>query len=697
MKKYLSFSILFISTLVLKSQLINKAASDAYLITRMTEKFHVQPKAVNKELSANWFDDLTKQLDDDKIFFTQEDMIKLQAFRLQLDNEVLNKKTGFLQLLVSIYQQRLKQADTMIDNICNQPFRFNINEKLTVTEDTTFPSNITTQRIKLYKHLKAATLSALLELDEDLTSTKPEQKNKTIDSLEIVIRKKNKTIYKRSIKRMLQVPGGLEQSVCTAYCQSLATCFDPHTDFFPLTEKENFESHLGKASMQFGFKLDEDEDGEVVIDNLKPGSPAFKSGEMNKGDKIQTVQWEGKEPIEVSDASPAELSEILSADNHEKLNITIKKADGTIRHVSLMKEKAEPGDDDNRVKSFLLKGKKTIGYISLPAFYTDWESDGKGVNGCADDVAKEIIKLEKEKIVGLILDVRYNGGGSMQEAVDLAGIFIDAGPVAQIKTRDAKVYTLKDINRGTIYDGPLILMVNGYSASASEMVAGTLQDYNRALIVGSPTYGKATAQIVLPLDTTIDLDKDFKNKQADCYIKLTVEKLYRINGSSAQATGVQPDILLQDLLEADPHREVNTPLSFPPSSIAPNKYYKANAALPIAALQAFAKTQTDTSVYFKTLKSYIQLYKLHLQPRDISLYWPEASEDKKKDEAGIQYPAQFNNNNANAPFTVMNHAFEEQRLKTDDDLRELDDTWKERLLKDPYIQIAFGLLSFSAK
>src|SRR5882724_3938726 len=131
MKKYLSFSILFISTLVLKSQLINKAASDAYLITRMTEKFHVQPKAVNKELSANWFDDLTKQLDDDKIFFTQEDMIKLQAFRLQLDNEVLNKKTGFLQLLVSIYQQRLKQADTMIDNICNQPFRFNINEKLT--------------------------------------------------------------------------------------------------------------------------------------------------------------------------------------------------------------------------------------------------------------------------------------------------------------------------------------------------------------------------------------------------------------------------------------------------------------------------------------------------------------------------------------------------------------------------------------
>ena len=148
-----------------------------------------------------------------------------------------------------------------------------------------------------------------------------------------------------------------------------------------------------------------------------------------------------------------------------------------------------------------------MGYISLPAFYTDWQNNDKAGNGCADDVAKEIVKLKKENIEGLILDLRYNGGGSMQEAVDLSGIFIDAGPVAQIKSRDAKVYTMKDVNRGsTIYDGPLILMVNGYSASASEMVAGTLQDYNRAVIVGSPTYGKATAQVVLPMDTTINLD-----------------------------------------------------------------------------------------------------------------------------------------------------------------------------------------------
>src|SRR6185295_15214954 len=201
----------------------------------------------------------------------------------------------------------------------------------------------------------------------------------------------------------------------------------------------------------------------------------------------------------------------------------IKKADGSERSVSLWKEKREEDDDDNKVKSFLLKGSKTIGFLSLPAFYEDWENE-KGINGCANDVAKEILKLKKESIEGLILDLRYNGGGSMQEAVELAGIFVDAGPVGQYKTREAKVYTLKDVNRGTIYDGPLMVLVNGYSASASEMVAGTLQDYNRAVIVGSPTYGKATAQVVLPMDTTINPGDDNKNKKAASDLKVTVSQ-----------------------------------------------------------------------------------------------------------------------------------------------------------------------------
>ena len=683
--------LLFASLIVLKAQPLKNAATNAFVITRMAAKFHIQPRVVDKRLSGDWFDELIKQLDNDKIFFTQEDISKLQPYRLQLDEELLNKKTSFLQLLVTIYQQRIQQMDTMIDNLCKLPFNFNVKEKFLATEDASYPLNAAAQRKKIYKHLKAVSLEVLLEWNDKATSLSSEQKKKKTDSLEVTVRKKMHDVFKRSVNRMLQNPGGAEQEVCTLYCQSLAVCFDPHSAFFPPTEKENFESSLGNSSMQFGFQLDEDDEGDAVIENLKPGSPAFKSGQINKGDKIQFVQWDGREPIDVSGAGSRELNEILSTSNHEKIILTIKKADGTITHVNLAKEKAAPDEDDNKVKGFLLKGAKTIGYISLPAFYTDWGENDKPPNGCADDVAKEIVKLKKENIQGLILDLRYNGGGSMQEAADLSGIFIDAGPVAQVKSRDAKVYTLKDINRGSIYDGPLLLLVNGYSASASEMVAGTLQDYNRALIAGSPTYGKATAQAILPMDTTINLDEDYRNRKTENYLKLTIEKLYRINGSSAQARGVQPDIILPDISEASPERESNNHFAFAASSIEANKYYKPYTALSLAPLQLFAKAQTDTSAYFKALNVYIQEYKKHLQPKDISLGWTDAIEDRKKDKALIAQPVLVNN--GKAAYTVSNHAFEERRVKTDESLREMDESWKERLQQDPYLQIAFGILT----
>jgi len=675
----------------LKAQPVKSAAANAFVITRMVAKFHIQPKAIDKDLSGAWFDELIKQLDNNKIFFTQDDFSKLRSYRLRLDDELLNRKTGFLQLLITIYQQRIQQMDTMIDNLCKQPFSFNTKEKFLATEDTAYPLNPAAQRNKIYKHLRAASLDALLEWNNNAKLPSPEQKRKKTDSLEVVVRKKIHDIFKRTINRTLQTPGGIEQEVCTLYCQSLAVCFDPHSAFFPPTEKENFESQLGNSPMLFGFQLGEDDEGSAIIENLKPGSPAFKSGQLNKGDKIQYVQWEGKEPIDVSGAGSRELNEILGASNHEKVILTVKKADGSITRVTLAKEKTAPDEDDNKVKGFLLKGAKTLGYISLPAFYTDWGENDKPTNGCADDVAKEIVKLKKENIQGLILDLRYNGGGSMQEAADLSGIFIDAGPVAQVKSRDAKVYTLKDINRGSIYDGPLLLLVNGYSASASEMVAGTLQDYNRALIAGSPTYGKATAQAILPMDTTINLDEDYRNRKTENYLKLTIEKLYRINGSSAQARGVQPDIILPDISEASPERESNNHFAFAASSIEANKYYKPYTALSLAPLQLFAKAQTDTSAYFKALNVYIQEYKKQLQPKDISLGWTDAIEDRKKDKALIAQPVLVNN--GKAAYTVSNHAFEERRVKTDESLREMDESWKERLQQDPYLQIAFGILT----
>ncbi|QEC68175.1 hypothetical protein FRZ67_13015 [Panacibacter ginsenosidivorans] len=697
--------VLFVIVLLLDSLLsfaqtqpLNQATSDAYIITRMAAKFHVQPRLVDDDFSQDMFTSILKNLDEERIYFTLEDMNKLNAFRSSLDEQVKQRKNDFLQTLLSLYQSRMAQADTMIDNICKQPFNFSTAEKFTVEEDTSYPANATAMHSKMYKSIKRAVLESMAEDVIDAEDSSHTLSKKELDALEIKYRKRTQHLYKRSIKMKMEYPGGLPQVLGEVYCSAVATCYDPHTEYLPLAEKENLEAQLGNNIFRFGFGMDDDEEnGGVVINSLKPGSPAFKSGLLNKGDKIMALQWEGKDRIDVSDASRQEVGDILSASNHDKIVFTVKKADGAVRELTLQKEGIDPDDEDNRVKSFLLKGSKTIGYISLPAFYSDWDNDDNNVHGCANDVATEIIKLQKENIEGLILDLRYNGGGSMREAMELAGIFIDAGPVEQIKDKEGKVYTLKDANRGTIYSGPLLLMVNSYSASASEMVAGTLQDYNRALIAGTPTYGKATSQVILPLDTTVSLSGSPSNmKPTSAFLKVTIEQLFRVNGTTAQKKGVEPDILIPDILDMSSERELNEPLALNVNKIDPNKFYRPYPETDYAEAKSLATKEIASDDYFITLKQYIETNKLLQQPKDMNLKWEDAISNYKKEDATI--PILTKRINGWKPgFTVENNQFENERLKADSSLKELNDEIKEYLASDHALDIAYKVLLVQIK
>jgi carboxyl-terminal processing protease len=310
-------------------------------------------------------------------------------------------------------------------------------------------------------------------------------------------------------------------------------------------------------------------------------------------------------------------------------------------------------------------------------------------------VAKEILKLKKENIEGLIIDLRYNGGGSMDEAIELSGIFIDVGPVGMYKGRDAKIYTLKDGNRGTIYDGPLMLMVNGYTASASEMVAGTLQDYHRAVIVGTPTYGKATAQVVLPMDTTIELDKDISKIKTDSYFKVTVSKLYRVNGTTAQANGVQPDVVLPDMLEAHAERESDNPYVLISPAVEANKYFKPYPLMNIDNLKALAQQKINASSYFQQLKNYIQFVKAGDANKEVSLKLSDVIEEEKKaakenvDTASVK--------TEDSAYTVENNSFEKEQLKVNDNLKAMNEQWTKFLRKDPYLEIAYDMMLLMIK
>ncbi len=682
---FISFYVLFAD-----AQDFSKTANDAFIITRMATKFHVQPRAVDKSFSSDVFNKILDELDDDNTLFTQDDYEKLQTYQFILDNEIKQRKTNFLQLLFSIYNLRIAQQDTMVDNICKNSFNYNLPEKYSYITDSIRPANIAEMHNKIYKRLKLSVLNELLDSSNNL-SVSSSLHNAHFDTLEIFYRKKEGQTFKIYLQAIMQSSAGIAQQIGNAYCKSIALCYDPHTEYFPPTEKENFETELGNTSYVFGIGVDGKNKNQIVIDKLEPGSPAFKSGLMNKGDQIISIKWEGKQPINVSDGSPEFFSSLISQNNHDKLTFTIKKPDNSIREVTLVKAKEETTDDE-KVKGFLLKGKQTIGYISLPDFYTGWEGNGENNKGCASDVAIEILKLKEENIDGLIIDLRYNGGGVVQEAVELAGIFIDAGPVQQIQENNGKLFSLKDMNRGTVYDGPLLILVNGYSASASEMFAGAMQDYNRALIVGSPTYGKATMQAIFPMDTTIN-PEDEKSIQetTSSYLKLTEGKLFRISGATAQRTGVTPNIILPDMLGLNADKEADEKLALNILPVDANKYYKPYPPLPINTLKNIAQSEMENDNFFKALNRYIDMYKAELEEKETSLNWKEAyTENKKDEEQASAYLQKIKDSATN--FIVSINNYEKKLIANDDDLKAVDDEILNYISHDAYIKISYDLL-----
>ena len=683
---FLPLFVLFqISFLDSAAQITRISADAAFTIIRMAEIYHVQPRAVDKTFSSDLFSQMIRALDADKIYFNGEDLRQLDTWQNTLDGQLRARKEDFLKQLIIIYTKKINRTDSVLDVLSKAKFDLKLNEIYTVSEDSNFAPNEELRAIKLYKMVKRNIIETLVGVYEEDTA----KRNIPASDLEPNARKKVCHAFKRDIQRIRQTNNGLPGFVCNAWCESVASCYDPHTEFFSPGKKEEFQGELGDKQLQFGFSLGEGKDA-TEITRLKPGSPAYKSGLIHEGDQILALQWEGNEEVDVSDASTEEVNAFISGDHGKSLALTLKKSDGTTRKVTLQREKATLDDDNSKVRSFILKGDHRVGFISLPAFYTDWNGEEGGNNGCADDVAKEIIKLRKENIEGLILDLRYNGGGSMLEAIALAGIFIDAGPVGMTRDKEGKIYTMKDVNRGSVYDGPLILLINGFTASASEMLAGTLQDYHRALIVGSPSFGKATAQVVLPLDTMFDEKNVERMKTADNFIKITVERLFRVNGTSAQRTGVIPDIFLPDFSETQSEREKSLPFSLQNISIEANKYYHPYGTITIDPLKSFSKSFSDTSRFFISFNNYLDILMRVQTAHDQVLVLNKMMEESKQVNANL---AQEENSlkNSKPPYEIEWNQYEKVRMQADGELRRANTTLSQVLNRDTGILLGYEI------
>ena len=506
MKKKLLFILLSYPFFVIAQQKTpDPFRSKALMVRRFMELNHYKPLIWNDSTSTLLFNRWLEHSDEEKLFFTQKDLSLLNSFKNSLDEEMNGKEWAFFNVSTSMLSAGIKRADSIVNSFLAQPVDF------TKLDNAEWPyKNYAATNIDFVKYWQRYLKWQLLDkirnkylsrgiifnnaLPVDFAKTEAEERIKLI---------KKENLY---LQALLQTPKDFIEEKQDEYLNAIAWCYDPHSNYFNVKEKEEFNANVSAKEFSAGLSFTENEKGDKAINFLQPGGSAWKSGQLHKGDVLLNVKVNGKEN-EIEDISGKEVAELLQSGGSGDVEITVRTAADEVKTVNLIQEKIN--NDEGIVKSYLLKGKNNIGYINLPGFYSrEEDAENTKYNGCANDVSKEIIKLKRDNIEGLIIDLRNNGGGSMWEAMQLAGIFIDAGPVASIKEQNGKVLFLKDPNRGTIYDGLLIILTNGASASASEFFSATLQDYNRALIVGGNTYGKGTAQVVLPLDTNkADINK----------------------------------------------------------------------------------------------------------------------------------------------------------------------------------------------
>lgn len=649
-------------------------------IKKMVEKQHVEPRPVNDAFSADFFTAHLDHLDPEQMFLTAADVKALEKYRLSLDEELNNAGTAFFKETLALYKARLKTVEGIIGTVTSKPFTFAVAENYKEEEGRAATEKELAARWSF--QLKSDVLQSLAAIGAGSLQARGTIGKAAVLAREPEARAAVKSRYLRRLQSLLQSEEALRQYAVAAYLNAFLSCIDPHSAYFDLKQKNLFERGLDSEDYYFGFALAANDKGEVIIQHLQPGGAAWATGLLNKEDVLLRLKWAGKEPVELSGLSPWDVSELLDESNTDQLELTVRKGNGQQQTVVLQKRKRD--NDENIVKSAVLRGEKNIGYITLPSFYTEWEEEGG--SRCANDVATEVVKLKKDSIAGLILDLRFNGGGSLQEAVEMAGIFIDAGAICQLRTREEKMMTLKDMNRGVIYSGPLLVLVNGQSASASEVLAATLQDYNRALVVGATTHGKASGQVILPVEAasnTVVTSGDGLG-----FLKLTTSKLYRTTGKTAQKAGVQPHIVLPDPFEGMSEREGDMAFALKGDTVSAYKYFTPGAPLPVELLKQKSAERLAANARFSNTLAAAQA--MGYQPELTSLKW----DDMEKALRSV-WVAQKDGKEGAAPagpLTVVNNRTDAAFLATSEAARATNKQWIERLSKDIYIEEACLIL-----
>ena len=624
-------------------QLQNKACATLSKINRLIQEAHYKPKPIDDSLSVYVFNTFLNKLDEDNRLFILPEIDELSKHKLQIDDYIKSKDCSFLNDFLKTYKIAIGRYPKIISEIKTEPFEFSSEEKIVFSRKH-FPYPKDESALKhIYK--KRILFDVLKDISE-LTTNK-DSLIQNFDSLSKLY--KTKTIDKYECKNSsFQLS---EDEFLDAFYNAFCSYFDPHTEYFSQSEKSSFFSAVSSDNLSFGFYSSINEKEEIIVESIVPGSSAYASEKISIGDKLLKIISNNQE-LEMDCASMKKIEEIISSNEYKKGLFTFRKKSGDIYSVPL--EKKILKDYENTVYSYTIdKDKFKFGYIKIPSFYSTFEN---GKSNVSEDVVKEIFKLKKDKIDGLIVDIQNNGGGSMEEAIRLSSIFIDNGPLAVMNNNKNNKEVLKDNLKGTFYDDAMVVMINGFSASASEFFCNAMQDYNRAIVIGTKSLGKASMQRIFPLDNS--------NNE---FLKLTLEKFYRITGKSNQYTGITPDVEIESLFDKQMPRENSYPTALKNDEIKIRLSFKnLSSAINKKAIGLSKKRlEVDKNSFeISELNKRIQpLYDENIPPiqLDFNNVYTDINKIKSlwkeiKDQTEKEYPISISNNSTDIEF-VKNDDF----------------------------------------
>ncbi len=656
-----------------------------YVLKNVLSRLHFVQKDINDDLSEQIFDSFIDALDSSKRYFTQKDIKEFSKYKYRIDNQLLQDDLSFYNLVYGRFLEKIKNAKSYYGDLLAQPFDFKKNETIDL-DYTKVPFAKNDNELIDYwrKQLKLQTLSRIQE-QTDLQEAKLEKdKNYKVKSFKTLEKEARAEVLKNMEELYMRIEELEHDDWFSTFLNAVVSAFDPHTTYMDPRIKERFDQTISGKLEGIGARLQKKGIYTHVFE-LVAGGPASKQGDLEPGDIILKVAQGDEEPLDIVGMRLDDAIKFIKGKKGTEVRLTVKKKlTGSIQVISIIRDVVQL--DETFVKSSIVeKEGKKYAIIDLPSFYIDFSDNN--YRDSAKDMEKEIERLKAEGITGLIIDLRNNGGGSLKTAIEISGLFIDEGPVVQVKYRGEDPIVKKDIDPKVQWDKSVVVLVNEFSASASEIFAAAMQDYKRGVILGgNQTYGKGTVQNVLPINQFYP-----KYKKDLGYIKMTIQKFYRVNGGSTQKEGVYSDIAMPSRLSYMKYGERDMTGALAWDKVPQAKYTKTNSYANFNDVVYNSKQRIANSENFKLVNEYAKWLKENQDNTSYSLNYKDffkESEVKEKEAEKFKSVFDYKSN-----LTFTSPKYEQSLFKENEDLKDKRVAWHKNLAKDMYVSEALNVLS----